>query len=193
MKNTDLLKAMTDIDDEFIEEAARKRTSLIPSGFSLRTATSLAMAAIAIVAVIVVRPQLGMGRKGDRSDDKYVYEYNTQGVEKEYLAPSSVSNKANDSLTAFEEREGEDGKQYFARDGTELYTVIKTREVQDWNLPVFVNQGVYDYRDYSVHVFGNEADKAEFAQWERNGYYYSITFAEPFAVEEALKIIAEIE
>ena len=193
MKNTDLLKAMTDIDDEFIEEAARKRTSLIPSGFSLRPAISLAMVAIAIVAVIVVRPHLGLGRKSELAPDGLVYEYHSPTDGTDTVGPSAVSNKANESQAVSEESINDNRKKYLARDGRELYTVTKTREIQTWNLPEFPHQGIYDYADYSVHVYGNEPDTVSFAQWERNGSYYSIAFAQPFEVQEALKIIAEME
>ena len=190
MKNTDLLKAMTDIDDEFIEEAARKRTSLIPSGFSLRPAISLAMVAIAIVAV---RPHLGLGRKSELAPDGLVYEYHSPTDGTDTVGPSAVSNKANESQAVSEESINDNRKKYLARDGRELYTVTKTREIQTWNLPEFPHQGIYDYADYSVHVYGNEPDTVSFAQWERNGCYYSIAFAQPFEVQEALKIIAEME
>ncbi|MBQ1304553.1 MAG: hypothetical protein IIY51_06625 [Erysipelotrichaceae bacterium] len=194
MKNTDLLRAMTDIDDEFIEEAARKRTSLIPSGFSLRTAASLAMVAVAIIGVIIIRPQLGLGRKMEQAPDQFVYEYHNQTEGIDGVGPSAVSNKANESQTFTQEEIINDNrKKYLSDDGRELYTVIKTRDIQTWNLPEFTHQGIYDYKDYSVHVYGNDPDTVCFAQWERNGYHYSISFAQPYDVQEALKIIAGTE
>ena len=194
MKNTDLLRAMTDIDDEFIEEAARKRTSLIPSGFSLKTAASLAMVAVAIIGVIIIRPQLGLGRKMEQAPDRLVYEYPNQTEGTDSVGPSAVSNKANESQTFTQEEIINDNrKKYLSDDGRELYTVTKTREIQTWNLPEFPYQGIYDYKDYSVHVYGNDSDTVSFAQWERNGYHYSISFAQPYDVQEALKIIAGME
>ena len=194
MKNIDLLRAMNDIDDEFIEEAARRKTSLFPSGFSFRMAASRAMVMIAVIGVLVIVPTISTRTRGNFAPDSINDSYN-KPVEEKNVYPSAVQTNNGMELYVTEEQinSKESQKQYLSDDGETMYTVRKSTEKEYWNLPNYQNQGTYDVDGISVQVFSYDMNNADFALWEKGGCYYCITFAQSYTIEDALQIIAAID
>ena len=195
MKNTDLLRAMNDIDDEFIEEAARKRASLFPSGFSFRTVASLAMVMIAVIGIMIIVPAVSTKTMGNLAPDSLTEDSYNKPVEEKNVRPSAVqTNEGMEVYVTEQQINGEETlKEYASDNGEVMYTVRKTMEDEAWNIPDYRNKATYDVNGMSVQVFSYDMNNADFALWDKDGYHYSITFAKSYAIEDALQIIATID
>ena len=185
MKPETLLKAMNDIDDEFIIEADKKRFSLFTPA-NLKMALSVATAFLVIIGSIMILPF--NTRKGE-----------TSGPES-FNAPSNsyfIEDRVVDSKKNVEKSVDEDGiavTTIMNEENQPEYSVRKVDEsiLEVFNLPTCNYEIQKELNGISYKIMGNDS-QASYVLWNRNGYNYLLSFVIPCDADTALDIAKSIE
>ena len=188
MKPETLLKAMTDIDDDYIVEAQKKSFRLF-TPYNLKMALSLATVCLIIIGSVIILPKT-LGRKSASGMD----------------AVNAPVNMINDSDKVTFNIQGknfrteeveEDGVTVTAvlNDDNEIeYTVRKVDEntLEVFNLPAMNYEDTREIGGTVYKLMGND-DMVKYILWNRNGYNYLVSIVNSCTVDEALRIVINIE
>ena len=184
MKPETLLKAMNDIDDEFIIEADKKRFSLFTPA-NLKMALSVATAFLVIIGSIMILPF--NTRKGVTSGPESI----NAPVSSYFIEDRVVDNKK-----SVEKSVDEDGiavTTFMNEENQPEYSVRKVDEniLEVFNLPACDFEIQRELNGISYKIMGNDS-QAVYVLWNRNGYNYLLSFVNPCDADTALDIAKSI-
>lgn len=185
MKPETFLKAMNDIDDEFIIEADKQRFRLF-SPSNLKMALSVATACLFIVGSIMILPF--NTRKG------------VTGGPDTVNAPVNsyfIEDRVFDNKKSVEKSVDDDGiavTTVMNEENQPEYSVRKVDEniLEVFNLPSCNFEITKELNGISYKIMGNDS-MAEYVFWNRNGYNYLLSFVGSCDVDTALDIAKGIE
>ena len=204
MKNTDLIKAINDIDDEYIMEAVRKKPL-----FSFNRGTVLRYASAAAFVLVMSFVYISLAdfyKKGmsdnmtapSATDDQSIQIFNNN-IEKvsdnKTDGQSYMLQEESISQVIEEDNDNVRTELYVSESGEGMYAVRKARLTdppEAWNLPSCNEGHIYDYADRSVEILGNDG-VAMYALWSNDTYSYIVSFIHEYSFEEALEITKGIE
>ena len=204
MKNTDLIKAINDIDDEYIVEAVRKKPLFSFNGSTvLRYAAAAAFVLVAVLSVhIMTNNRKGLMNDGvmapSNTEDQSIQIFNNN-IEKvsdnKTDGQSYMLQEESISQVIEEDNDNVRTELYVSESGEGMYAVRKARLTdppEAWNLPSCNEGHIYDCEDRSVEILGNDG-VAMYALWSNDTYSYIVSFIHEYSFEEALEITKGIE